>query len=293
VNRLSRILVIALSATLALSASPALAKKKGKHKKGLGPVVARTAVGNPVSSGGAVTTATATCPGKRKAVGGGFTAQPGGFSAILFVSASLRSGAGGWTASASYVDIDPGANPALSVTAIVYCRRVQKPITDVSSSAPVPATAHGTAPAAATCAGQRKLIGGGFSISPASLDTNNYVLAYGDSAVNSAWTAVAENGSTPVARTVVSHAYCAKGVKAPTLVTGTSTATVPGLGSSSATAAPCPKKKLLSGGGFSSPPDASAETAYQSSQISGGSWTVAAITGATRVMTLNSQGICL
>ncbi len=47
---------------LVFSAAPALAKKKHKRPKGLGPVVTATATGNTVGADGEISTADAVCP---------------------------------------------------------------------------------------------------------------------------------------------------------------------------------------------------------------------------------------
>src|SRR5262245_12849864 len=127
-------LVTVACLSVAVFAAPAEAKKKHK-KKGLGPVVTATATGNPTNSDGQVSTAVASCPSGKQAVGGGYTLPPVTGVNRLFVVSSERSGTQAWTVTALNKD-GSGA-----VTAYAYCRNSNRAVTDVVGAATVPSGA--------------------------------------------------------------------------------------------------------------------------------------------------------
>jgi hypothetical protein len=142
--------------------------KKGKRKRlnllEAASASAPTAQGIPV-------TASATCPGKHRAVGGGFSsspvpdvAGPGGFPVHW---QTMRTGAKTWSSS-----MTNSGSALRTITSFVYCADGVS-ASQVSGSAPIagsmgPTIGSATAIAPA-CPGKRRLLGGGFNNSPAGL----------------------------------------------------------------------------------------------------------------------------
>ena len=271
---------------LGLSTSPALAKKKGK-KKGLGPVVTRTATSAPLSPANPIASATATCPKGKRAVGGGFT---GSFTMAggIAVFASLRAGETSWTSTA--MDLN---GPPVPVTTHVYCRRVQKAILDVKAPAQTPPGSTAAATATSSCPGGRfRLIGGGFE-SDATYP-NQFAIPYASMAIGRSWTYSAAN-NTASQNILTSHAYCAKGVTKTALVEGVTTQAAPFGGLVTASSTFCRKKRRLSAGGFAiTPPSNTGPIMLLTDhRINGVSWLTTAFNGGNAGATsLTAKGIC-
>jgi hypothetical protein len=230
----------------AILAAPAAAKA---GKKGLGPVVTRTAMATSTVSG--PITATARCPGKTQAVGGGFSTSSGldptgGLHAVT-VYASYRSSRSSWVNNAVAFGVGE------TLTTHVYCRRVPKPIIAVTAAASTPFGIHQGGTAIARCPGKRRLVAGGFNstIGPGQADG---VSPYASLSHGGGWTYSATN-NTDRPQSMVSHAYCAKGVRKPKLVTGSSSqeSTLPG-GAVPASSVDCSRGRQLSAGGFTATP---------------------------------------
>jgi hypothetical protein len=296
----------ALTAVVLLALAPASAIAKKKHKKPvrLGPVVTVTATGATASEGSPVTTATATCPGGKQAVGGGFSAPLAAGSAVI-VHDSYVSAQGSWTVTGQVAD-GSGA-----VSAYAYCRKVPLPILDVSRSIPLHFSGDNET-VASTCPAGTRLIGGGFQGTvPAA---NDAVIA---PQVNQAtspdtWTVTGVQNQDGTL-TLTSHAYCVAKIAAPLILTQTSTATVAQFGSLSAATPACPaakkpKKKgkrkrkrkparVLSAGGFATSvfTGSSPLMIVGESQIANGQWSTSAVDAAdiTAPATITSQGICV
>jgi hypothetical protein len=298
-----------------LTATPAVAKKKGK-KKGLGPVVTAVAAGNSTSAAGQTSTATATCPAGTVAMGGGFTTQFTS-SGALAVDNSFRSSNQSWTASGENV------SGAASITTYAYCRRNRKPITDVTAAGVIPSGpfTHGTA--AAACPGGTQLISGGYQTTSGPAADAVTFPQVNATTTPGIWTVRSVNNSAGT-QTLTAHAYCTTGIKPPKIVTASTSQTVGPFGPVSVTtpACPVPKKKgtkkgkksalaaakgkkrkrkpaqLLSAGGFSSPDlvSGSPGAIYVDTRIgSGGGWlgTANNASVATGPLSVTSQGICV
>lgn len=281
--------VVAACVALALSASPAAAQKKA-GKKGLGPVVTRIAASPPVAGPGQATSATAVCPKGRRAVGGGFD-LPFSSTAGFVIYESLRAGARGWRTSAFS---GGGASAGLSFTSSVYCRRLAKPILDIAAGAPVAPVLNATATATARCPGSKStLISGGFS-SGAPTGPGVIAVPYASFGSGRVWSYSAINNS-PTARTLIAHAYCAKGVQTPLTVLGAVSRTAPSFTGTSVSSTTCPKGRRLSAGGFiGSQPSGMTFGLVTESRISGRSWVGEAFNvGAAGTVSLTVQGICL
>jgi hypothetical protein len=302
-HKLGKLAVLVAAAALVLAPASALAKKKHKKPKSLGPVVTTTALGNVSTGTGQVSQATATCPSGTKSVGGGFSAPYTGSNA-LSVYESFRSSEESWTVTA--VD-QTGMN---FVIATAYCRRSTRAITDTTGAVAIPAGYPMSATASSTCPANSQLIAGGFQATKSA--GNNF--AFPEASVSTTpgtWTVLGVNNSG-TAQAVTSHAYCMTGIRKPTLVSATGSSTVGLYGKVSATTPTCPtpkkakkrgkrrKKKpvqQLSAGGFSSPPGSlgNAVPVYTDSSAAAGGWLATAVNAnvGTAVMSVTSQGVCV
>lgn len=286
---------------LALSGTAVAAKQKAK-KKGLGGVVTRTATSPTGTTTGQVLTATATCPKGTKAFGGGFSALPANDSSLIFVDESRRSGPRSWLAAGTFFAIAGGPTP-LSVTASVHCRRLAKTPVEVATAVPVLANTNNVPfTAIARCQGKKqRLIAGGFDYSPPSNGNVNLALIYENQPAGKTWRASVQNSGAGVARTLTSYAYCAKGLKAPKIVSGSNALTLPSaLDPISASTVACPSKSRLSAGGFASPFPTNlpmtARPLYTESTLAttaGAVWRASAISGfGGGPLTITTLGIC-
>ncbi len=283
---------------LALSGTAVAAKQKAK-KKGLGGVVTRTATSPAGTTTGQVLTATATCPKGKKAFGGGFSALPANDSSLIFVDESRRSGPRSWLAAGTFFAIAGGPTP-LSVTASVHCRRLAKNPVEVATAVPVLANTNNVPfTAIARCQGKKqRLIAGGFDYSPPSNGNVNLALIYENQPAGKTWRASVQNSGAGVARTLTSYAYCAKGLKAPKIVSGSNAVNLPSaLDPISASTIACPAKSRLSAGGFASPFPTNlpmtARPLYTESALGGSVWRASAISGfGGGPLTITTLGIC-
>ena len=293
-----RVAIVLGCALLLLPATPALAKKKHKAKK-LGPVVTATATGNTVSVTGALSTATASCPAGKQAVGGGFSA-PLSASISLFVTSSFRSAPNAWTVTGRR------QGGSVAATAFAYCRNANKTVTDVTATGTVPSGAGQVGTATASCPPGTQLISGGFQIDQGAA-SNDYALPTHNLAINTSpsWLVQAVNNLNGV-RTVTAHAYCMAKIAAPTFVNATISPTLAQFATGTLATPQCPKikgkkkgkkkkpAKLLSAGGFASQTTLPIEI-FSDSRIDSGTWLNSGVnvTGPTGPIHLSSQGVCL
>jgi hypothetical protein len=293
--------LLVLCLFLALPVAPALAKSK--KVTGLGPVLTAYEVGNVATSDNLESTATASCPAGKQAVGGGFAAplDPG---SALVVHDSYRSSPTTWTVSGTLVD---GRG---FVSAYAYCRnRKGHPITDVSASTSF--NDSGEIQTLTPSCPSGKLIGGGFQATTVPGDEAVVFPQVNQAIFPKTWsvTGVA-NQDGP--RALTAHAYCMARVKAPTLVTVTNSALVGQFGAI-ASSAQCPlpkgkkkkkgqkrRKKVLSAGGFAATPVNGSpglpSMVFGQSRSGGGAgWVVSASNAfdAPGVTSVTSQAICL
>jgi hypothetical protein len=297
------VLIIGMAALMLLPGS-ALAKKKHKKPKGLGPVVTVTAAGNTTTVAGQVSSATATCPTGTQALGGGFSLPVGAGDGFLSIRESFRATPSDWKVSA----VNIGGTGA--VTAYANCRRTALQVTDTTGAATVPGAAFAAGTATAVCPSGEKLVGGGFQTlsGPASSDWT--LVEENLSRGAGAWTASAVNNSG-VQNAVTAHAYCMSGIRTPTLVSATNSLGVGLYGSSSSTTPACPRPKkpkkgkkkpkkprqLLAAGGFSAPPPSPAAVTpfFTDSRIGSGGWLATAVNANASVgpLSVTSQGVCV
>ena len=300
-SRAWKLAALTAVALLALAPASALAKKKHKKAVKLGPVVTVTAAGVTGSASSPVTTATATCPAGKQAVGGGFSAPVVAGSAVI-VHDSYVSALGSWTVTGQVAD-GSGA-----VSAYAYCRRVPIPILDVSRSTPLHFSGD-TETVTSTCPSGMRLTGGGFQGTvPAA---NDAVIAPQVNLATSpsTWTVTGTQNQDGTL-TLTAHAYCMeKKIPAPRIISATSSGTVAQFGPLSAATPACPaakkgkkkrKKKpakLLSAGGFATGlfTGSSPLMVFGQAQVANGGWFASAVdaTNATGPATVTSQGVCV
>jgi hypothetical protein len=230
---------------------------------------------------------TATCPGKLRVVGGGFTTSTTAPDSLVLVHSSLRASKRAWISSAV-------GHAGGSLTTHAYCRRLGKVPTDVAvtvTTAPVH-LANNTA--LAICPRKRKLLSGGFSSTQGPTGFDFAVPLASLNRGGGGWSYTAAN-NTDVSHTLTSHAYCAKGLKRPKLTTGSnSSGSEPTGGTVSASSAACPRRQLSAGGFNESPQTAAGTTPYVTqSRIDGSGWAATTInTGVPGPVSLETQGIC-
>ena len=298
---------VLLLAALALAISPAAALAKKKHKKPtkLGPGTTVLATGPVVNGSGTVTTAVASCPAGLAATGGGFSLSQDTNPQTTGVFESYRSAPGSWTASAITTGLENG-----QVNAFAYCRHTTRAISDVAATGSLPGGSLQTGKASATCPTGTQAIGGGFQVSRTE-GTRFLGLPQSSMSVSgSTWSVLAiNNGSAP--QTITAHADCLAGIRAPTVVSSATTATLNQDQTVTSTSPSCPvvkkskkkkgkKKKrpqqLLSAGGFSMPPPSGEPIALLTATQAGPTgWvsTAANVTNTTGPLTITSQGICV
>jgi hypothetical protein len=151
-----RFLVLTCCLALAVSASPASAKKH-KKPKGLGPVVTETATGPTATTPGTSSAASATCPSGLQAVGGGFSA-PFTSTGALVVTESYRDSRRSWRVSAVVVS---GTGAA---TAYAYCRSKTLRVTDVAQTGTLASGPGENKLVEADCAPKAVALSGGFQM---------------------------------------------------------------------------------------------------------------------------------
>jgi hypothetical protein len=270
-------------AAFALAPAPATAKKRT-----LGPVVTSKGYADPIATN---VTALARCPKKMAAVGGGWKAPFSAEDGFWGVYRSERAGKNGWETSA-HVFADAGGR---YMTTYVHCQRIKKPILDVAETGTAGAGFFALGNAVASCPGKKKLISGGFS-SDVGGTPSALAFPYANSASGKSWAYSAVNNSSE-ARTLTSHAYCSKGVKAAKPVSSISEGSVARQGSLSASSPGCSRKKHLPSGGFSimpSPARGGLVPTVVESRIKARTWftRVAQFASDTVQATVTSQAIC-
>jgi hypothetical protein len=182
----------------------AAAKKKKKLR-----VIEASAPAVAAGQDGAQASAIATCPGKTKALGGGFSSSPtpsalSPGSAFPYFWSNHRTSPTTWSAAISNV-----GSTARTVTSYVYCAAGLK-IAETTASVSLPASGPTVAAATATspaCPKGRALLGGGFNNTPAT-DGGAIALLTGSSPVGGTWQLGTLNLFN-VPGAISTYAYCA------------------------------------------------------------------------------------
>jgi hypothetical protein len=221
-----------------------------------------------------VGTATARCPGKTKAVAGGYTTTlPSIPSHWLNVHESQRIGQNQWRVSGA--EYFPFASDAL--TAYVYCEPLKTRVRSVSVNAPLTTTAHTSTSVLALCPSGTRALSGGF-ITPASNGADASYVSRSTVVGQKGWVVDTTNLAGVTARTIFGYVYCARVRKALQR-----TASTPVLGPANSfrtvITPACPANTTSRGGGFatSAPVGGLAGTAlvYETKRA-GNSWTTSA-----------------
>lgn len=277
---------LAALAPAAVATAPAVAKTKKKAPA----VVTRSATGS-ATANGAIATATAVCPKKMRALGGGYSATPNNPALPFFslVYESQKAGQNSWKASAQQFSASPQVT---TITSFVYCRKGAPKTSTASATVTDPGTAqHFGPPAVASCTGKKKAMAGGFAISPP-LAPAGIMNAVTDSFRASAksWQVDAFH-NTLGAHTLVAQAYCAEG-KVPAAVTVLGPTVTAG-GTPSTVVAPCAGKKSPVMGGFVMPAKSSTSLfiGYESERVGNG-WQVTGTKNGSLPVALGSIAYC-
>ena len=292
------VLVAAAGAALLLPTAAA-AKKKHRKVTKLGPVVTVTATGPPATGTGAVSSAAASCPSGTRVIGGGFSLQ--GSPQVVAVFESYRSAPGVWTASLIAANSSSTGVP----TSIAYCRRVNRPITDVTASTTIAGMLVSKS-LSASCPRGSRLVGGGFQSTHLPASRSIALPMSNMSTGPSTWSLTGLSNS-PSSLTMTVHAYCLAGIRAPTVVSAQNTPILAGGKQATVTTSSCPvtrKKKgkrkapqqLLSAGGFSTPVRTTGQIGLFISSLAGPSGWASSIFNATSTagpLSTTSQGICV
>jgi hypothetical protein len=288
--RRSAIRLMALVLCFTLAAGGAAEAKKKKKKKP-GPVVTRSATST-VAGKGQIATATATCPGKTRAVGGGFAATPSTNNGFVIVHESQKVGQNAWRASAQSFDFD--APDPVSLTTHAYCRRRAPATTAAQLTVPTPALQALGPIATANCPPGRRAVAGGFSTNPPVFgdEISNLVTHSLPSGTGGWFSQVVSQASSAL----TSYVYCAKLKKAPSLVTAAAPPNATAESISTATAS-CPGKRVATDGGFSQlgiDADPGHYFLMYESQASGRDWRVSGVrAGSAGVpLTMSSSAYC-
>jgi hypothetical protein len=288
-SRALRVVVIA-AAVMALPLSGAEAAKKKKPAKLQVGTFATSVVGSPN-----VATGTATCPGKTRAVAGGYTTSAPSMAAgnphWLNVYESQKIGQREWRVSGAEHFPAPATD---SLIVYVYCEAMKAKVKTASSTVALPTTDGLGATALASCPKGTKSISGGFSSPPFDGVNESYV-SRSIAANATGWVVDATNVSGASARTFKAIAYCAdvrkmKGRTASAAILG------PQNSARTATTPKCQKGLSLRGGGFatSTPVGGLLATALvYETKVAGGSWSSsAAASGDTTKSTLVTNAYC-
>jgi hypothetical protein len=276
---------IAAALAVGLLALGASATAHAKPRKGKKPFVVKERSTAVTVSGppGTVGTAEATCPGKTRAVSGGFHAGPASTANGLLVHESARSGARSWRVSGAIVG-GPGSH---FLIAYIYCARGIAPLlaqeVGVVQVGP-PAVAHGSE--IARCPSKQFPVAGGFLGPPATpttavLVTRNEYLGKRD------WWSVTGGVSPEVGvRGFTTYAYCLPRRRAVQV----GQAFAPGETSVTTTTGNCPGPLL--GGGFDAGTRDALPLVTESRRVSRGQWQVSAFMLGTTGTYVTATAVC-
>jgi hypothetical protein len=302
--------LILAAIAVAMLAFGGSADAKKKHKKKIAPVVTATATASGNVTGQTIS-ATATCPAKTNAIGGGFFTPPLPAMPVNtgIATGSHKVGANQWLASMQVIG-SPG--PPVVLTTTVYCRKGAPATTPVitTKSLPEATSAADLATANASCSAGQVQLSGGFTVDAiiGGMGLANLLLSSNriDPLTWQATAIAPEPGHT-----LTSQADCAKKPKkkkgkkgkkkkvkklvTPTEVTGDVTTSTE---AQTVTAvATCPSGMKAVNGGFSQPGALGGSSLsyfflITESQAVGNTWHVSGFAETTNPGTLRSYGYC-
>ncbi|HEX2360367.1 MAG TPA: hypothetical protein VHH72_11190 [Solirubrobacterales bacterium] len=232
---------------------------------------------------------TVLCPGKAEPLGGGMTTDPPDADGEgIYPHSYERLGRqSGYHISVILYDPSPAQTKTRTVTLQVQCGpkygKVSPPH-DILDLGPTDRKV-----AVAKCPGRRFLIGGGYQRT--NFTNQGGILATESRAISAKSWQVSSVGLGKFGGQSVAIGYCVR-TKKPPLQTVTETVPVPPRGFAVATTPPCPKKRELAFGGFSTPADG-AVLSTGGSFKSNGSWTVGGYNTSGTDASVTAYGYCL
>jgi hypothetical protein len=256
------------AAAALLLAVPASGAKGGKGPREASAMATATGSYN-------VATATARCPGKTKAVSGGYTTSlPSIANHWLNVYESQRAGQSGWRVSGVENVPAPASD---SLTAYVYCEPLKARVTPVPASLSLTTTLNAATSVLALCPKGSKALSGGFS-TPASNSAAASYVSRSTVVGQNGWVVDATNLAGVSPRTITALVYCAR-IGKPGQRSASVAVLGPANGFRTVITPACPGKTTARGGGFatSTPVGGLLGTAlvYETKRI-GRSWTTSA-----------------
>jgi hypothetical protein len=228
------------------------------------------------------------CPGKSEPLGGGMiTDPPAADGEGIYPHSYERLGQqSGYHITVILFDPSPAQTQARSVTLQVVCGpkygKVQDPHTTLDLGP------NDTKQAIAKCAGKRVLIGGGYQRT--NFTHQGGIIATESHAISKKAWLVTAHGLGRFGGQATSIGYCVRSKK-PLLKEVTATIPVLPGQSATATTVPCPGKRLLAFGGFSTPADGTVLSTGGSFQ--NGAWSVSGYNTSLLPGTLTAYGYCL
>lgn len=233
-------MVLSLGAAAAILVSmPASGAKRGKGLRAASATASAVGAFN-------VATATARCPGKTKAVAGGYsTSLPSMPGHWLNVYESQRIGQNRWRVSGVEYFPAPAAD---TLTAYVYCERLKTKVKAVPTGVPLTTTPHGATSVLSICPSGSRALSGGF-VTPASNAVGASYVSRSTAVGQNGWVVDTTNLAGMAARTIFGYVYCARVGKAPRR--SASVAVLGPANSFRTVITPaCPGKTRARGGGF-------------------------------------------
>ncbi|MGH2922515.1 MAG: hypothetical protein ACRDKH_00595 [Solirubrobacterales bacterium] len=203
-----------------------------------------------------VLTATATCPRKRKAIGGGWSTPPQAGS-VFVPTESARLGDRRWRVG-GYATTAGGPKV---LTVEVYCARLSGRVKTSLASGSLGGTVLSDSSFAPTCPKRSRLMSGGFSfIGPDPITVLVYENALLPKIAPNAWSVSMLRGADSTSGGIRAFAYCLKrsrsgnsGPRKPRVLDATGQIPAPSLQSGSAMTPACPGRRRAISAGFSTP----------------------------------------
>lgn len=277
--------VLIAAALLALAPAGAGAKAPKKKPKPV-TIVTATATGS-TSLDETPVTATATCPPKTVAIGGGYAGIPFPNERTVFPLESRRVGSTQWRATAL---VSTSGQPQ-ELTTEVYCAKLRGTVVEGNGTSILPGPHYAVGTAAAACPSKSRLLSGGFQLVGATTAASLGFVSRSSAAGNGWAVSVLRAVNAGPEALVASAAYCLKPAKKkkgkkrprradPKGVIEMATSGMLGSDTNDSFAFPaqlaCPAGRQAISGGFSAAPttDGSFGPTFFESRRSGATWRI-------------------